>query len=145
LNGGALLLSQKGPSAFHTRGTILLEDALEGCKLKNIDTLVLYGHWPCGKAKLSSIRIDRAFELYADGKHRARTFFRDNGVKLTACCLWMHVDWPDEKKRSYFFNRKAWESVSVAGFRSRWREEQDFREKCVKNYWHTYWPDLAAA
>lgn len=148
LNGGALLLSLKGPEEFHARGQILLEDAVDGCDMKEINTLVLYGHWPCGKALKFNIRIDRACELYVDGKQRAREFFRERNMPLAACCLWIHVDWPKELKSSkntYFFKREAWERPNVRGFRDRWRNEPSFRKKCVKQYWNDqkFWQKAA--
>lgn len=104
-NGGALRLAPKSPTNKVGRSTAkdLLEDISDARKMKNIDTVALYVHAPCGKANACDISVIETLNLLMAAKERIKK--ENNGVKV-AC--FFHVDYANGKKRTYFISRHKW-------------------------------------
>ncbi len=145
LNGGPLLLSDQVPAEMRSDGDVLLRHTFEGKAIKGIDTVVLYGHAPCGKARGNNISAPEALDHYVRAKHRVRTYAHEAGITLDACHLWMHIQWPDGARRSYFFNRKAWESPECVKFTQDWLSAPQYRSEQTHRLWEQFWGSALAA
>lgn len=110
LNGGPLLIPRNSPVNRMGAGELLLEHAYAGHKLKEVTTIVLYSHWPCGAAITSGMSLHEAIEFSIRAKDRTRRFMQRKGLEPTVA-LCFHVDWTNGVKNSYFFNRDAWNDM----------------------------------
>lgn len=146
LNGGPLLYSDSPDldNEMQRDGEVLLRHSFEGRNMKGVETFICYGHAPCGKALANNIRADELAGHYLRAKDHVRRHATTHGIPLAAVGLWIHIEWPDSKKKTYVFKRKAWMTPEVTDFRMQWRDP-DFRQKMTAEYWDTYWPQLAAA
>jgi hypothetical protein len=97
LNGGALLLSPMCPLTQERHEGAALVNHIAGAKLlKNITSLALYSHAPCGAAGLANMSIrDQIRELLA-----AATHIQESVDAVSAMC-YFHVDWGHGRKRTY--------------------------------------------
>lgn len=144
LNGGPLLCSDHVSAHLQHDGEVILRHAFQGKELKGLDTLVLYGHAPCGMAGANRISAAETLSHYVRAKDRFRRYAEEHQIRLTACLLWMHIQWPDGRRNSYFFNRKAWENPDVVSFRNGWLSSSAIRAQAVERCWRKFWPARAA-
>jgi hypothetical protein len=113
LNGGPLLIPECSPlSQEDGEGKILLKHSFGAHQLKALTTVVLYGHWPCGAAISANMTLNEALDLCIKSKDTVRTFLQKKDVAPTVV-LCFHVDYGNGLKRSYFFDRKAWNERGV--------------------------------
>lgn len=104
LNGGALLIAKDSPvRRAGGEDDVLLRHIDDGRTLKEITTVMLYAHAPCGAAALARLDLRTAISLLMEAKTRLKQELADLKV---ACFL--HIDWGD-RKRTYFVSRDAWE------------------------------------
>lgn len=102
LNGGALLLSPEFPVAKNKAGRVLLKQIRGAVALKNIQTVVLYTHAPCGAAGLAHVGLlEQIYFLL-----RAKLLVKQSS-SLEIICLF-HIDKGEGNKRTYFVSRPAW-------------------------------------
>ena len=125
LNGGGLILPSLSP-ANTTIGTsqtgqlvrlgdVYMEQISSAQELKGINLVALHVHFPCGIARLHSIGPCRLMELLVEAKTRIKTEMPDD-MKVAA---YLHVAWPDGRKRTYFVSREKWAAyLLTAGFSS---------------------------
>jgi hypothetical protein len=141
LNGGLLLLSDSEnlSQLMRSDGEVLLRHALQGSQMKGVDTLIGYGHGPCGAALASGIRADQACEHYIRAKDRVRRHAKQHHIPLKAVCLWIHLQWPDARRQTFVFKRAAWQGPECVEFRMQWREDA-FRSRTTQKYWPEFWP-----
>lgn len=105
LNGGALLIAKGSPvRRAGSEDEVLLRHIADGRTLKEIDSVMLYAHAPCGAAALAHLDLRGVISLLMKAKTRIKQELADLKV---ACFL--HIDWGD-RKRTYFVSRDAWES-----------------------------------
>lgn len=106
-NGGPLLLLPNSPiiPKGSTRARDLMRSIDGGYSLKQIPTVALIGHVPCGMADLNKVSLDRYIMLTLCGKMEIKTQLKRLGLKV-ACFL--HIDYNGDKKRTYFLNKTRW-------------------------------------
>lgn len=85
-------------------GDIYMNQIFVAQELKGIRVVALHVHFPCGIARLHSIEPCRLMELLVEAKTRIKTEMPD-GMKVAA---YLHVAWPDGRKRTYFVSREKW-------------------------------------
>jgi hypothetical protein len=110
LNGGALLIPIRSPVRGHPdlrEDRVLLRHMRQGCEIKGVATVVLYGHAPCAAAYLANLNILQVIQLLINAKKRVRKEL--SGVAREVLCFF-HVDYNNNRKRSYYLERPAWES-----------------------------------
>ena len=106
LNGGALVLSERSPLNKSLPNDLVLLDHIRGAiKLKEILTVAIYVHAPCGMAKLHGINFEGTIQLLVEAKRRIRRELAHPDLKVAAFC---HVDWEDGK-RTYHVSADAWD------------------------------------
>lgn len=104
LNGGALLIAKDSPvRRAGAEDEVLLRHIADGRTLKEIGSVMLYAHAPCGAAALARLDLRGVIALLMEAKTRIKQELADLKV---ACFL--HVDWGD-RKRTYFVSRGAWD------------------------------------
>lgn len=105
LNGGALLIPKGSPviNPDHPEDGVLLSHLQAGMRLKDIPTIVLYAHCPCGAASLASLAVESVIDLLMRAKERVKKEI--DGAKV-AC--FFHVDRGHGNKRTYFVSREKW-------------------------------------
>lgn len=111
-NGGGLLIPHRSPAnmsfgmsptgAVICLGDIYMSQIFAAQELKGINVVALHVHFPCGIARLHSIGPCRLMELLVEAKTRIKTEMPD-GMKVAA---YLHVAWPDGRKRTYFVSRR---------------------------------------
>lgn len=106
LNGGALRLPLKSP--LNKKGLpadkVLLRDIKDAIFLKEMQTIVIYAHFPCGAAGLCGLTVLEQLDLLVKAKRRLKKEFSE--VKV-AC--FFHVDYTNGRKRTYFISLQNWE------------------------------------
>jgi hypothetical protein len=103
LNGGALLLPENSPLVTaHREDEVLLEHIKVARELKNIDTVALYTHAPCGAGTLAGLTLEQELDLLLIAKTRVKETLP--GIKVACFC---HID-RGESKRTYFVSRNKW-------------------------------------
>ncbi len=107
LNGGPLLIPESSPIAKLGEGQIIKEHAYGGHRLKAVTTVMLYGHWPCGAAITNGLSLYDTLVCCVSAKDEMRTFLQSRGIEPTVI-LCFHVDYADGRKKSYYFDRRAW-------------------------------------
>lgn len=123
LNGGALNLAEESPlSQVFREDLVLLRHIEQALTIKpNVNTVVLYSHFPCGAARLQQLGIVESLMYLFLGKERLRKAIP--AIRNIAC--YFHVDYKGTKK-TYFASRQRWEEwVSTdapAEVQSRWNE-----------------------
>lgn len=98
-NGAPWRLTPNFPgNEKHLRHESLLEDILEGVRLKGVHDVVYASHWPCGKAKDCEIPLKKAL-CYALQSHAILwELLRPRGVTLWPM---LHVDRQTQPMRTY--------------------------------------------
>jgi hypothetical protein len=103
LNGGALLLPENSPLVTpHREDEVLLEHIKVARELKNINTIALYTHAPCGAGTLAGLTLEQELDLLLAAKVRIKESLP--GIKAVCFC---HID-RGESKRTYFVSRNKW-------------------------------------
>ncbi len=103
LNGGALLLPEDSPLVTaHREDEVLLEHIKVARELKNIHTVALYTHAPCGAGTLAGLTLEQELNLLLAAKVRIKEHLP--GIKAACFC---HID-RGESKRTYFVSRNKW-------------------------------------
>ena len=110
LNGGAKLISENSPLRMHQEDQVLLSHIRMARKSKQIETVILYAHAPCGAAYGKKLSFTDVLELLFQGKERVKREIP--GIKVACFC---HVDHGNNKKRTYFVSYEAW---------LRWKESE---------------------
>lgn len=102
-NGGGLrldinsILGQRRNSA-----EVLFDDIVDARKLKTMDTIELWTHYPCGAAGLAGMNVLDIIQSIIHAKQFLRQRFgADDPVRVIPLC---HVAWANHKKRSYFID-----------------------------------------
>lgn len=104
MNGGALLLPRDSPlSAELHEDEVMLWHIAGARKLKDIHTVVLYAHAPCGAAGLANLTLLKVIELLIQAAKRLNTIY----AQLQVIPMF-HVDYDGKKKRSYFLSIQKW-------------------------------------
>ena len=106
LNGGAKVIAEHSPLriiAGQDRAQILIADIKMARSMKNIETVILYTHAPCGAAYAKGLSFCAILDLLFAGKDRIKKEIP--GVKVACFC---HVDYGNGKKKTYFVSRTAW-------------------------------------
>lgn len=111
LNGGPLVIDS--PLSEITRrgrtshqGDVMIDNILGGMRLKDIETVALVAHAPCGLALdvgLSSVEIIR---YLVAAKRAVKRAGEDEGVPMRVACF-LHITWQEEGDRTYFVSREA--------------------------------------
>jgi len=101
LNGGSLLLSNEWPDP--EEAVVLKRHINVAVDLKNIHTIALYVHAPCGAAGICHFDVKKVLDLLVQAKENVKKI-RDD---IKVICF-VHVDWGDGKKRTYFLSREKW-------------------------------------
>lgn len=119
LNGGGLLLPEKSPantlltpadcSKQLRLGDVFLEQIVVAKTLKNINLIALHVHAPCGIAGAYKISPHELINLLCAAKDRLKSAIPDSKV-----CAFVHIAWPDGRKRTYFVSRAKWRNFSAA-------------------------------
>lgn len=103
LNGGALLVpANTALNKRYHEDKVILKHLKQAVKLKNIKTIAIYVHAPCGVAYLNGLNIIQVIDLLITAKTRIKKALP--GVTVGSFC---HVD-DGQKKRTYFVSRDRW-------------------------------------
>ena len=103
--GAPFLLSRHSPEILGMKiDRLLIHGIKTGPELKNIQTVVIVPHWPCGMAKVCNITLTRSVELAMNGKARIRRELPS--LREVVACL--HVDYGNGRMYSYHINQKRW-------------------------------------
>lgn len=104
LHGGAMLIDHDCPLYREFRADELLMLSIAQARaMKEIDTIALLVHAPCGAAKMAGLNVIDVLHHVVRAKLRIKTAWPD--IKI-GC--FFHVDYPD-RKRTYFLSRDAFE------------------------------------
>lgn len=119
LNGGGLILPEQSPANILLTapdcskqvrlGDIFLDQITTARVLKNINLIALHVHYPCGIASAFKIDPQQLIELLIAAKNRLKQAI--TGIKV---CAFLHIAWPDGRKRTYFISREKWRAFSVS-------------------------------
>ncbi|MFA6547818.1 MAG: hypothetical protein WCT11_02620 [Candidatus Magasanikbacteria bacterium] len=102
LNGGSILLSSAWPDK--EEAVVLKRHINVAVDLKDIHTVILYAHAPCGAAAMCHLNIKTVIDYLME----AKSIIKNLRTDIKVICF-MHVDWDGEKKRTYFISRDKWE------------------------------------
>ncbi len=105
LNGAALLLSNEWPDK--EEGVVLRRHINVAVDLKEIHTIILYVHAPCGAAGICHFDAKKVLDLLVQAKDNVKQIRPD----IKVICF-VHVDWGEGKKRTYFLSREKWNDYS---------------------------------
>ena len=112
-NGGALRLAPNSPVNKPGRSTCrdLLDEIKDARMMKAIDTIALYIHAPCGKARAYNLSFINEINLLMS----AKTNIKKENPNIHVACFG-HIDYGD-KKRTYFISRENWfrERQNISG------------------------------
>lgn len=120
-HGGALVLSRDWHDPNRPgRAKRLIEDIIDARDMKDIYTILLFCHAPCGKAGTCNISIEASISHLM----KAKRTVKELDSRFQVRCF-THVDWHDEavngghRKETYFIPAERWyqrqgHSVSVA-------------------------------
>lgn len=105
-----MLLASGSPlNTWLREDEILLQHIAIARQLKEIDTVVLYAHAPCGAATLHQLSFIHVLETLRRAKIRLKTV--DDKIKVACFC---HIDYGHDKKRTYFFSTEAFKRAKPA-------------------------------
>lgn len=108
LNGGALLVAAGSPlTTWMREDEVLLKNIGVARQLKEIDTVILYAHAPCGAAGAANMTFHNVLEYLMQAKTRLKRI--DDKIKVACFC---HIDYGDGKKRTYFVSRECFEKFN---------------------------------
>lgn len=107
LNGGALLIPHDSPfNRDLPNDGVLLQNIAGAIKLKDIRTIAIYVHAPCGMARSAELNFEEIIRLLVAAKRRIRhELSHVDGLKVAAFC---HIHWEDGK-RTYHVSADAWD------------------------------------
>jgi hypothetical protein len=106
LNGGPLLLAPGTPllNVGDTDDVVLMKHLAQASRIKEVRTLIEYGHVPCGAARVRNLSIVEIVKAVFAARERLKSYFRDLQIIPK-----LHVDWsmPGEAtvRRTYFLNQ----------------------------------------
>lgn len=101
-HGGALVLPRHSPlNEGDGDGSALVRKIASARRLKAIDAVALYSHFPCAMASEFSVPAIEQLRLQARAKDRLKAEL--TGVRVS---LFLHVHWQDEERRTYHISRK---------------------------------------
>ncbi len=109
--GAPILLSRHSPAVLGIHiDRLLIYGIKTGPEMKQIKTVVIVPHWPCGMAKLCNLDFIRTLELSMNGKARLKRELT-HAVKEIVVCL--HVDYGENKQgerimRTYHIDQQKW-------------------------------------
>lgn len=104
-NGGAIRLPELSPANVINMSDILfMREIADAAALKNIHTIALYIHAPCGKTQSCGMTFQQSIYLLFQAKIRIK---REIARAQVAC--FCHIDYGDLKKRTLFLNRQNFE------------------------------------
>ena len=108
LNGGALLLPVTSPLNRQFReDEVLLHHINVAQKLKEINTVVLYAHAPCGAAAMHNMSFLQVIEYLI----QAKMLLKKSGPAGIKVACFIHIDYDGDKKRTYFVSRELFNKV----------------------------------
>lgn len=104
-HGGGMLISEACPldREFHI-DKYLLKHVGIARSLKEINTIILYVHAPCGAAQLEGLNVVEILYHVVEAKKRVKAMWPNDRISC-----YIHVDYQNEKKRTYFLSREAFE------------------------------------
>lgn len=104
-NGGALRIPKNSPANKNGRTTHLdvLDDIRDSIAIKNIHTIALYVHAPCGKAQACGIDFLETIRLLIIAKAKLK-----NEIDNVHVACFVHIDFNNHKKRTYFISKHKW-------------------------------------
>lgn len=104
-HGGGMLISEACPlDREFSIDRYLLKHIGVARSLKDINTIILFVHAPCGAAQLEGLSVVEILYHVVEAKKRVKAMWPND---LISC--YIHVDYANEKKRTYFLSRKAFE------------------------------------
>ncbi len=114
INGGGLNLARMSPLTSKLPvDEVLIQQIVKACTLKKMNTVIVYGHWPCGVAKEANLKIYGSLRMLLEGIARLRLHFAEEKMSCQIVPKF-HVLWGNNKRRSYFLSRKNWEEFSAS-------------------------------
>ena len=104
-NGGALRLTKRSPTNKHGRSTDrdFLDEIHDAISIKNILTVALYIHFPCGKATACGLGFRDCIEFLFKAKERIK--MENEGVRVACFC---HIDYGNSIQRTYFVSKERY-------------------------------------
>ncbi len=107
LNGGALLIAEGSPlNGEFRKDLILINDIQVARDLKDIHTVALYVHRPCGAAQMAGLDFLTTIDLLMNAKARLKVELSNTPPLKLACFL--HIAFADGSKKTYFVSREHW-------------------------------------
>jgi hypothetical protein len=112
LNGGALLMSNGNGSLMGDEekedGNVLFKHILKASKIKQVENVFLYSHYPCAVAISNRLSVlDQCLHLM-DAKQRLKS--TDPRFRVS-CFFHVHEEEQGEsKRRTYFLPKEMWEN-----------------------------------
>lgn len=104
-HGGAIAYAPCSPVNRRKHADLVfLEQIGDARTLKNINTVALYGHGPCGAAAMCNLDLTMVIALQMRAKEKIKAL--NNGVKVAP---FFHIDYGNERKRTYFLCQKSWQ------------------------------------
>ena len=105
-HGGALACACHSPINKREYAELVFLDQISAAReMKQINTVALYSHAPCGAAHGSNVNLVEAIALQISAKMKIKTL--NQGISV-AC--FFHVDYGNGAKRTYFLSRPKWEA-----------------------------------
>lgn len=110
LNGGAMILSGKWP--YKEDEKVMIRHLLFARERKEIDTVILMSHAPCGMAREFNYDLYEVLDRLVSAQERIETLHHSLSVHS-----FFHVDWHDEmesikhKRRTYRVAKENWLAV----------------------------------
>jgi len=113
LNGGALLIPPHSPlSQTLHEDLVLLEHIKNGIIMKEIYTIAIYTHFPCGMATQASVDVRKQIQLLIDAKNLIKLTCPDTKVSCFVQIAWPDSDEKEKRKRTYYMSRKKWQKFN---------------------------------
>ncbi len=104
-HGGALACAPDSPvNKRKLAYEVFLDQITDARAIKDINVVALGAHGPCGAAALCGINLPRSIRLHVRAKTKIKML--NKGIEV-AC--FFHVDYGNDKKRTYFLSRERWE------------------------------------
>lgn len=108
LNAGALKVPHDSPLSQELReDLVLMKNICESVDMKEIETIVIYTHFPCGAATKANLTVENQIQLLIDAKDLIKSSVpKEKNIKVSC---FIQINWPDGRKRSYHLSRKKWQ------------------------------------
>lgn len=104
-HGGGMLISEACPlDREFNIDRYLLKHIGIARSLKDINTIILYVHAPCGAAQLEGLNVVEILYHVVEAKRRVKATWPNDRISC-----YIHVDYTNERKRTYFLGRGAFE------------------------------------